>query len=248
MCCWHCTFRSQKHTHWEHYGDALRSSLMLCSFCNRFARWWVLQKVQKVCQKHTHELITAMGQSTESPILFRSCGPETPFSDQKGASKIGDSVLCNGLPNRLNALFFCNIFARWVLQNTRIENITAMRCVRVWCFVPFVTDLQDGSYKNTRMRWWRCVALSMQCFTFCNIFARWVLQKHTRDMIASAIIIAMRCVRVWCFVLSVAYLQDGSYKNTRMRWWRDVLLSRCNASHFVTYLQDGSYKNTRVRW
>jgi hypothetical protein len=32
-------------------------------------------------------------QSTESPILFRSCGHETPFSDQKWASKIGDSVL-----------------------------------------------------------------------------------------------------------------------------------------------------------
>jgi hypothetical protein len=30
-------------------------------------------------------------QSTESPILFRSCGRETPFSDQKGASKIGES-------------------------------------------------------------------------------------------------------------------------------------------------------------
>jgi hypothetical protein len=33
-------------------------------------------------------------QSTESPILFRSCEHETPFSDQKEASKIGDSVLC----------------------------------------------------------------------------------------------------------------------------------------------------------
>ncbi len=32
-------------------------------------------------------------QSTESPILFRSHGHETPFSDQNGASKIGDSVL-----------------------------------------------------------------------------------------------------------------------------------------------------------
>jgi hypothetical protein len=28
-----------------------------------------------------------------NPDLFRSCGHETPFSDQKGASKIGDSVL-----------------------------------------------------------------------------------------------------------------------------------------------------------
>jgi hypothetical protein len=34
-------------------------------------------------------------QSTESPILFRSHGHETPFSDQNGASKIGDSVLCS---------------------------------------------------------------------------------------------------------------------------------------------------------
>ncbi len=32
-------------------------------------------------------------QSTESPILFRSCGHETPFSDQKMGIKIGDSVL-----------------------------------------------------------------------------------------------------------------------------------------------------------
>ncbi len=35
-------------------------------------------------------------QSTESPILLRSCphcGHETPFSDQNDASKIGDSVL-----------------------------------------------------------------------------------------------------------------------------------------------------------
>jgi hypothetical protein len=34
-----------------------------------------------------------IAQSTESPILFRSCGHETQFSDQNGASKIGDSVL-----------------------------------------------------------------------------------------------------------------------------------------------------------
>jgi hypothetical protein len=31
--------------------------------------------------------ISGTGQSTESPILFRSCGHETPFSDQKRASK-----------------------------------------------------------------------------------------------------------------------------------------------------------------
>jgi hypothetical protein len=32
-------------------------------------------------------LARAPSQSTESPILFRSCGHETPFSDQKWASK-----------------------------------------------------------------------------------------------------------------------------------------------------------------
>ncbi len=41
--------------------------------------------------------VTNSDQSAESPILFRSCGHETPFSDQKVASKIGnfsaDSVL-----------------------------------------------------------------------------------------------------------------------------------------------------------
>ncbi len=36
-----------------------------------------------------------LDQSTESPILFRSCGHETSFSDQKGASKIGEfRALC----------------------------------------------------------------------------------------------------------------------------------------------------------
>jgi hypothetical protein len=35
-------------------------------------------------------------QST-SPILFRSCEHEIPFSDQNEASKIGDSVLCLGV-------------------------------------------------------------------------------------------------------------------------------------------------------
>ena len=33
-------------------------------------------------------------QSSESPISFRSYGQETPFSDQKLASGIGDSELC----------------------------------------------------------------------------------------------------------------------------------------------------------
>jgi hypothetical protein len=41
--------------------------------------------------------LTLPNQNTESPILFRSRGHEPPFSDQKEASKIGDSVLCPNL-------------------------------------------------------------------------------------------------------------------------------------------------------
>ncbi len=92
-------------------------------------------------------------QSTESPILFRSCGHETPFSDQKGASKIGDSVLCDdallfvsdwkylqdGLKKiqthamTRRCVAFCfglvrlyrgKIFARWVYKNTNARKLT----------------------------------------------------------------------------------------------------------------------------
>jgi hypothetical protein len=60
--------------HWLFYA------LVLCTGCSM--HWFYA---------HIH----AASQSTESPILFRSCGHETPFSDQKWASKIGDSVLCS---------------------------------------------------------------------------------------------------------------------------------------------------------
>ncbi len=91
----------QKHTHWEHYGDALlsRVSIECFVFCKTVARWWTKT------------------QSTESPILFRSCEHETPFSDQKEASKNrGFRALqkhthwehySDALLSRLNALFFC---------------------------------------------------------------------------------------------------------------------------------------------
>jgi hypothetical protein len=39
-------------------------------------------------------------QSTESPIYFVHAGAKPPFSDQKGASEIGDSVLCATHYNR----------------------------------------------------------------------------------------------------------------------------------------------------
>jgi hypothetical protein len=36
---------------------------------------------------------TDVARARNPRFLFRSCGHETPFYDQKGASKIGDSVL-----------------------------------------------------------------------------------------------------------------------------------------------------------
>jgi hypothetical protein len=52
--------------------------------------WDAMFFLQQLCKMITKD---SSNQSTESQILFRSCGHETPFTDQKGASKIGDSVL-----------------------------------------------------------------------------------------------------------------------------------------------------------
>ncbi len=72
-------------------------------FCNHLAK--LLQKIIASRPSATHPIFgtnlhfqtTRQNQSTESPILFRSCGHETPFYDQKGASQIGDSVLWSKL-------------------------------------------------------------------------------------------------------------------------------------------------------
>jgi hypothetical protein len=55
-------------------------------------------------------------QSTEYPILFRSCGHETPFSDQKGASKIGDFVLWV-------RLMLCYLFVTTLQDDTKDSSI-----------------------------------------------------------------------------------------------------------------------------
>ncbi len=72
------------------------------------------------------------------PNFFRSCGHETPFYDQKGASKIGDSVLClRSLVSRVV----------WEKSGTLFSHTT------VWCFLwmlwSFVTSLQDDTKDQT---------------------------------------------------------------------------------------------------
>jgi hypothetical protein len=86
-------------------------------FCNIVARWVYLytrmrcaafgfealfycedvrkvrRKPRNISDRRFEHFFKGLSQSTESPILCSSCGHETPFSDQKVASKIGDSVL-----------------------------------------------------------------------------------------------------------------------------------------------------------
>ncbi len=90
---------------WDDNMDAMRCSLLV--------EWWgfcICKSLQALTKPHAWEMTTLRSdallsvgwdentamrcQSTESPILFRSYRLETPFSDQKWASKIGDSVLC----------------------------------------------------------------------------------------------------------------------------------------------------------
>jgi hypothetical protein len=82
-----------------------------------------------------------MDQSTESPILFRSCGHETPFSDQKGASKIGDSVLwavhCTAMIAKCRFVGSCIIdsHAKKVLTALTCGTyvcLPALRCLLLW--------------------------------------------------------------------------------------------------------------------
>jgi hypothetical protein len=100
----------------------------------------------------------------------------------------------------------------------------------------------------------RC-SLDWMLWFFCNIFSRWVLQKHTHGMtrrcaalsIEGFVLLSckmglkttharndttMRCSLDWRLCSFVTYLQDESYKNTRTRWHYDALLYRLNALFF----------------
>ncbi len=143
----------------------------------------------------------ALYQSTESPILFRWCGHETPFSDQKWASKIGDSVFC---------FVFCKIFARWVYLYTRMIWHDAMRCSRMFDALYFVKYLQDGfTSTHAWLATWddkmRCVALSslMLCIEV-KYLQDGFTSTHAWDNM-------MRCAALSCLMLCdfVKYLQDG---------------------------------------
>jgi hypothetical protein len=140
-----------KNTRTQLHADALHFFwLMRLYFCKTVARWaykntrtrwhadalpffglmrlYFVKQLQDGLTK-TH----ARNQSTESPILFRSYGHEIPFSDQKWASKIGDSVLCTQL--HADALPFFGLMRLYFvkqlhdgLTKTHARNDMPMRC------------------------------------------------------------------------------------------------------------------------
>ncbi len=177
---------------WGHYHDALRSSLMLCILgvssdtkmrCFFFSDWRVcifVNDLQRLANKiQTHAMtrrcvcifVNSCKQSTESPILFRSCEHETTFSGQNEASKIGDSVLwlqrwvyeiqthamtrrCVAFFVGLRRLYLCKLFAKMVYKIQ--THAMTRRCVAFlsdWCVCIFVNYLQRWVYKYKRRRW-----------------------------------------------------------------------------------------------
>ncbi len=157
------------------WHDVFSVGLVRLHHCHIFARWFY---------KNTNARNDTTMQSTESPILFRSCGHETPFSDQKGASKIGDSVLC------YDALLFSD-----------------------GCVCIGVKYLQDGFTPiQTHAMTLRCVAFfGLVRLYLCNIFARWFYTNtNARDAMTlrCAVLFSDWCVCIFF----VKYLQDGFTK------------------------------------
>jgi hypothetical protein len=132
-------------------------------FCNTFARW-------------------TKDQSTESPILFRSCGHETPFSDQKGHHKSGipcsakDSSNCDAMCWFSGMLLsFRNNFARWLQKIV----VIVMRCVGfLGCDAMCWVFWDAMIFCNNFARWTKDISNSdvlvfLGCYDLCNNFARW---------------------------------------------------------------------------
>ncbi len=137
-------------------------------------------------------------QSTESPILFRSCEDETPFSDQKWASKSG--IPCSGF----DALFFCTIVARWVYLNTCMRwhgDALLYPAIVGFDALFFCTIVARGVYINTRMRWHGDALLypaisGLRLCSFVQSLQDGFTSTHAWDDTA------MRCYSgVWGFVL-----------------------------------------------
>ncbi len=88
-------------------------------------------------------------QSTESPILFRSCphcGHETPFSDQNDASKIGDSVLWSCHCVRL---YFVNPSCKYVTKIQTHRSDKKQRIVVSLRAFAFCKPILQICYKDT---------------------------------------------------------------------------------------------------
>jgi hypothetical protein len=98
-----------------------------CAFVNPSCKYFTKLTKYKASNSREQRIASChIMQSTESPILFRSCphcGHETPFSDQKEASKIGDSVLWSHACAFVNPS--CKYFTKYKASNSREQRIAS---------------------------------------------------------------------------------------------------------------------------
>ncbi len=130
--------------------------------------------------------------------------------------------------------YWQDAFTKYTHKNIEMA---AMRCFRAWC-LGFCNILARWVYKNTRMRWKRCVAFGFDAWEFVKYWQD-AFTKYTHKNIEMA---AIRCFRAWCLGLC-NILARWVYKNTRMRGKRCVALG-FDAWEFVTYWQDAFTKYT----
>ncbi len=170
--------------------------------CKIFARW--VYKNYKRTRWHD--------QNTESQILFRSCGHETPFSDQKGHQK-------SGIFRALDTTMRCFLFGLVAFYSDS-------------CVCIFVKCLQDGFTKiQTHAMTRRCVAFlfGFVRLYLCKVFARWVYKnyKRTRWHEDALLFYSDSCVCIF-----VKYLKMGLQKYKRTRW---VPVPEIPDSRFIIY-------------
>jgi hypothetical protein len=140
----------------DHYSDALRSSLMLCSFVTYLQDGFTsthacsprnpripiyrfcLQTAFRARMRIFKSGISGSARMREhySDALISRCNASyfvTYLQDGSYKKHTHWAHYSDALISWCNALFFCNIFARWVLPQHTHERW--QRCVRVWCFV-----------------------------------------------------------------------------------------------------------------
>ncbi len=216
-------------------------------FCNNFARW--LQEIVATCASwhlggappplptHPAAGLPAAAprpssmrwlQSTESPILFRSCGHETPFYDQKGASKIGDIVLwCDVLWHAMcwffwDATILCNNFARW------LQKIVACEAM---CWF--------SGMGATSSSFWCILACATLASVWCNLVIVQMQLNNVSDHVTWFERL-LSCIWTSCRQLAPFWNESPTdLDNVIIIWWNLVIL-RDNSPRFQTTLRGPS--------